>query len=149
MSDDVVTQAELDIMLKKHNLFMIGKNGGARIVYKFKNLSNLNFRGMNLSGADLTGSNLQNCNLTRGNFDGTVFYGCDLRGSKLDHATFERTDFRGADLTNTSLIGVDLSKADMRKGKVSQIVHTSAGKAPVIDLKIQLKTLRLRCKAAA
>lgn len=138
MTGDFITQAELDIMLKKHNLFMIGKNGGARIVYKFKNLSHLNFRGMNLSGADFTGSILQAVNLSGCNCKGTAFYGCDLTGAKLDNGFFERTDFRGADLTDASMIGVDLSKADMRGGQVRKIekLNTPSPVESSVDLSV-------------
>jgi uncharacterized protein YjbI with pentapeptide repeats len=121
MEHERIEQFELDAMLKKHHLFMIGKNGGARMVYKFKDLSNLNFHGMNISSADFTGSKMHNVLLANCNCNGTVFYGCDLTNSVLDNATFDRTDFRGALLVDISMRNVDLSKADTRKGQISQI----------------------------
>jgi uncharacterized protein YjbI with pentapeptide repeats len=126
MTDQKIQQSELDLMLKKHHLFMIGKNGGARIVYKFKDLSGLDFRGVNISGADFTGSTMRKVNLTKCNCKGTVFYCCDLTDAILDNGSFERTDLRGADLTNASIKNVDLSNADTRKGLVTKIPSAKA-----------------------
>ena len=52
------SQRELDEVLVLHKRFVNGQKGGVRAALKFLNLSNLNFRGADLSQADFTGSML-------------------------------------------------------------------------------------------
>ncbi len=54
-----VTQQQLDVLLAKHKKYLNGVTGGLRITLKFKDLSNLDFRKMDLSQADFTGSILK------------------------------------------------------------------------------------------
>ena len=51
-----LSQSELDEIVKLHQIYISGKNGGARAIIKFKNLSGLNMSGIDLSHADFTGS---------------------------------------------------------------------------------------------
>jgi hypothetical protein len=61
-------------------------------------LANCDYRGWDLSGANLAYAYLRNANLS----------GCDLSNADLSHA-----NLRGADLTYANLTGADLTKAKM------------------------------------
>ena len=51
-----ITQAELNEVIRKHNMFLTGKPGGRRALIRDKDLSGLTFMGQNLSQSDFTGS---------------------------------------------------------------------------------------------
>jgi len=67
-------------ILKKHALFLAGKNGG-----EFADLSNADLIDADLSGADLRDADLSNA---------------DLRDADLRDADVRNADLRGADLRN-------------------------------------------------
>lgn len=113
-----VTQEDLEQIIVKHGMFMNGRPGGARALLKFKDLSGLNFKGGDLSGADFTASILRGANMSGGTFNNAVFYGCDMQQASLERAIFRRADFRGAYIAGANLSHSDLSSADMREGKV-------------------------------
>ncbi len=70
-----VTQRELDDAIKKHELFLKGVHGGARASFKFRDLSQLDFRKADLSQADFTGSVLAGTNfMSAGVFKGVTFF---------------------------------------------------------------------------
>ncbi len=113
-----MTQDALDMIIAKHAMFMSGKPGGARAVLKFKDLSHLNFKSGNFTGADFTASVFHNSNMSGGNFSNATFYGCDLQQANLENANFRRADFRGAYIAGANLHHADLSSADLREGRV-------------------------------
>lgn len=125
---DIVTQNELDEIIKKHKMFMEGSVGGARASLKFKNLRDLNFRNSNMSGADFTGSKMENCNLSNGIYEGACFFACDLRNANLEKANFTRADFRGAFVAGANLEHADLEKADLRSGSIVERDAVEASK---------------------
>lgn len=124
-----ISQDQLDEVLRKHRNFSVGKPGGARAVMKFKDLSGLDFRRIDLSGADFTGSNLARCNLSYGTYVGSAFYGCDLRDANLEGANFTRADMRGTNREGARLEHADLSTADLREGKVLAAKSSAAAAA--------------------
>ncbi len=136
---EIVSQRELDEVIKKHATFLKGIRGGARAVLKFKDMTGLNFRGADLSQADFTGSVLVDAILSGGTFKGVSFFACDMRHAKLENASFARADFRGAYVAGANLTGADLEKADLREGKVMERGEKGAlvdkayshGKSPV------------------
>lgn len=113
-----ITQDQFDAAIRKHRYFSIGKQGGARAVFKFADLSGLDFRGADLSGADFTGSNLSECNLKRGTFTGAAFYGCNLDRANMEWANFSRADLRGTSREGAKTEGADLVTADLRDGQI-------------------------------
>ena len=117
---EMVTQIELDEIIKKHITFLKGIRGGSRAVLKFKDMSSLNFRGADLSQADFTGSILRDAILAQGKFHGVSFFACDMRNANLENADFNRADFRGAYVAGANLTGADLEKADLREGKIME-----------------------------
>ena len=90
-----ISQEELKEILKKHEMWLRGEEGGERA---------------NLSGYDLSYANLRNADLR-----GAYLYNTNLRDAYLDHADLRDTDLRGADLTGTDLKNVNLMgiKTDM------------------------------------
>ncbi len=130
-----VTQEQFDSAIRKHRYFSIGKQGGARAVFKFADLSGLDFRGADLSGADFTGSNLSDCNLKRGTFTGAAFYGCNLDRANLEWANFSRADLRGTSREGAKIEGADLTTADLRGGQIF------ASKQAQIDNQQGIKTI--------
>jgi uncharacterized protein YjbI with pentapeptide repeats len=115
-----VTQRELDEAIRKHGVFVKGVRGGARAVFKFKDMSHLDFRKSDLSQADFTGSVLVGANLAEGIFRGVSFFSCDLRNAALEKGDFSRADFRGAFVAGANLTGAVLAGADLREGKVME-----------------------------
>lgn len=98
-----------------------------------KELSGLNMKGQNLSGAELSyrnlrGANFSNANLTKtrlqgsdlraANFSGaiineTIFFGADVRGadfsdSKIENAYFQQARLEGANLLTSKIINSDM-----------------------------------------
>ena len=51
-----LTQDQVRAIAKRHEMLYAGKIGGARAVFSFMDLSNLDFSGLDLSDADFTGS---------------------------------------------------------------------------------------------
>lgn len=115
-----LNQIELDQAIEKHLNYLKGKRGGARVIFKFKDLTGLTFRGADLSQADFTGSILAECNLSQGKFRGVSFYACDMRDSNMEKADLSFADLRGAYVAGADMSGANMHKADLREGKVMQ-----------------------------
>jgi uncharacterized protein YjbI with pentapeptide repeats len=115
---DKITQTQLEDSVKKHGVFLKGIRGGARAVFKFKDLSDLDFRQADLSQADFTGSLLAGADLSGGTFRGVSFFACDLRNANLEKGNFSRADLRGAYLAGANLTSANLDSADMREGAI-------------------------------
>ncbi len=113
-----LSQGKLEQIIKAHQYFVWGRQGGKRAILKFFDLSELDFSGKDLSYVDFTGSKLLNANLSNGRFAGAIFYSCDLRNAILDYGDFSRADFRGAIISGASIYGSDLEEADMRRGQM-------------------------------
>lgn len=121
MTDDIqypkLTQAELNDIIRKHQMFLTARPGGGRAVVRDKDLSNLSFAGQNLSQADFTGCIMSNCDMTSANFESATLFGCDLNQSKMVRTRFNRADLRGAAISNADLVQCDMTGADLREGK--------------------------------
>jgi len=113
-----LTQGELDDLLRKHKKYLIGQPGGGRLVLKYKDLSNLDFRKLDCSQADFTGCKMRNANLSHGLFEGVSFFSCDLQFANLESSDFRNADFRGAMVSGANLANANLAKADLREGQI-------------------------------
>ena len=111
-----LTQAEVDQVCAKHDRLFSSKPGGARAVFAWMDLSNLNLSGKNLCDADLSGAVLQGCKLRGARLDNATLFGADLQDTDLTDASMRRSDLRGACLRNANLTGADLFEADLREG---------------------------------
>ena len=84
----IYTPEQLAVILGKHRLWWLSKDGGEKA-----NLGGANLRGANLGGADLRGANLGGANLG----------GADLRNANLRGANLGGADLRGANLGGANL----------------------------------------------
>ena len=72
MAQRRIEQGELDELVRKHKLWLEGKDGGEKLVLIDCDLTGSNLSGSNLSWSNLTGSNLSWSNLTGSNLDYSV-----------------------------------------------------------------------------
>jgi uncharacterized protein YjbI with pentapeptide repeats len=141
MSDNVdkifagrLTQDELDKMFKAHGDFLIGLNGGKRLLLQFMNLSGLNFSGQNLTKAVFTGSALIQANMSMAVLDKANFFGCDLRYANLEGASLIKADMRGVCARGARLNNADMFQADLRVGQVLTHERTGELKSLYFDI---------------
>ncbi len=124
-----LTQDELDKIIKNHAMYSEGSVGGSRAVLTHHDLSKLNFRSADLSGADFSHSRFNQSDMEGADFSNAVFFGCDLRNANLKQAKLNRADFRGAQLIGADLRGADLNKADLRQGQVMTFTKSKSNGA--------------------
>lgn len=113
-----ISQADLSKAVRAHADYLKGKQGGARAVLKFKDISGLDLSDSDLSHADFTGSRLAGTNLSYCQMEGAIFFACDMRNADLRSANLTRADLRGAYLSGANMAGANLDRADMREGKI-------------------------------
>jgi uncharacterized protein YjbI with pentapeptide repeats len=111
-----LAQVEVEQICAKHDRLFSSKPGGARAVFAWMDLSNLNLSGKNLCDADFSGAVLAGCKLRGAQLDNTSLFGADLQDADLTDASMRRADLRGACLRNANLTGADLFEADLREG---------------------------------
>ena len=81
-------------------------------------LSNVDFKGANLSASWMNNTNFSGADLSGTNLDIAFMYKANLKGAKLDNASMFSTQMLGADLSMASLQGAkvaaDLYRANLR-----------------------------------
>lgn len=120
--------SELKEILKLHELWSLGAEGGRKAGLIDANLSNANLSNAhligadlsctNLSGADLRYANLRHVNLYKANLSNADLYNADLYGSSLcdadlRYANLYDVDLRYANLRHANLYKANLSNADL------------------------------------
>ena len=110
---------KLDLVLKKHALWLSGDGEGERANLEGANLSYANLEGVNLEGANLSYANLEDVNLEGVNLRGVNLEDTNLSYAHLGGANLEDTNLRGANLGGanlggTNLEGVNLEDANLR-----------------------------------
>ena len=108
---------DLNVVLKKHKLWLNGDPGG-----KMADLQEADLRWANLQEADLRGANLQGANLRGANLRWANLQEADLRWANLQEADLRWANLRGADLRWADLdyscwplwCGSNLVKVDAR-----------------------------------
>ena len=142
-------------ILKKHEMWLNGNEGGERANLINADLSGVNLRGVNLSEADLRGVNLIKANLRDTNLrganlrcaylTGANLIRADLRGVDLIRADLRDTDLRDASLKYANLRCINLRYADLRGANLSDtnLMDADLGNA---DLRrVDLSDTDLRC----
>ena len=114
-------QTEVDAICARHDRLWRGKQGGARAMFSYADLSGLNFAGRNLQDADFTGAVLAECDMTGCRLDNANLFGADLQHTILIEASMRRSDLRGACLRGANLTGADLFEADLREGSIASL----------------------------
>ena len=109
-----ITKDELDIFLKKHELWLMSKPGSERADLTeadlFRaNLTEAKLRGANLRGADLTEADLTGANLFRADLTEANLTGANLRGANLRGADLTRANLAGANIDNTTYINYPIA----------------------------------------
>lgn len=112
----VLTQAELDEVIAKHEAFKGGKANGARATLQHYDLSNLSFKDRDMSNADFTGSIMVGACFEKTNLDYAVLYACDLRDANFTNASMVRADLRGSCMRGAIMAGANMAEADLREG---------------------------------
>jgi hypothetical protein len=100
-----VSKEELQEILKKHELYLNGKEGGERADLREADLHGADLREADLSFADLYGADFRKANLS----------GAGLREADLSFANLREADLTGADLREANLFAADLREADLTK----------------------------------
>ena len=120
-----ITQEELQVILKKHKLWLDNDPEGERA-----DLSRANLSWANLSRADLSLANLSWANLSRADLSWANLSWANLSGADLSRANLSRADLSGADLSGAdlswanllraNLSGADLSRANLLRANLSR-----------------------------
>ena len=128
-----ITQDELNEILRKHKMWLIGESGGELADLRGANLREADLRWAdlrwtNLRGADLRWADLRGADLSRANLRGANLRGANLRGADLSRADLYGANLRGANLREANLFGADLSRADLRGAKL----ESTKGLPPIV-----------------
>ena len=99
---------QLAEILRLHDMWLRGEDGGVRADLRRTDLSEADLSGVNLVAADLSGANIRVADLRGANLSGADLDGANLSGTDLDEA-----DLSWADLSQANLTGADLSWADL------------------------------------
>jgi uncharacterized protein YjbI with pentapeptide repeats len=98
-----ISQEELDVILRKHKMWLNDEKSGE--------IANLNW--VNLRRVNLWGVNLQGAHLWRTNLEGACLEGANLQDADLQLSNLKGANLRGANLLRTNLNGADLRGADL------------------------------------
>jgi len=113
-----ISPAELEAILKSHELFVAREHGGRPARLAKKNLANADLSHRDLADADFTGSTLYGAILKLGSFQRANFYCADLRNVDARFGNFTDADMRGAGLMNANFSSAKLDHADFRGGRL-------------------------------
>jgi len=111
-------QRECDLAVRKHELFVLGRSGGQRANFSYRNLTGLNLACKNLSEADFTGAIMVECDLSGTNLQRALLFCANLTKAKMVRANLTRADMRGAVLKGADLTAAELFNADLREGAI-------------------------------
>lgn len=108
MSNQNISQSKINLIVKKHQNYLVGKPNGQRA-----NLSGLDLSGLNLGMADLREADLHGATLSNAYMLSANLSGADLSDAKLAGATLCHAVLTGANLSRAFLFGTNLSLADL------------------------------------
>ena len=134
----------IDKIVEKHRLWIIGDKNGERANLSDADLSGAILRGANLSDAYLRGANLRCANLSGANLSVTNLRGANLSGADLIGADLIGANLRGANLRGTNLSdaylgGAILIDANLRGANLS---GTNLSDADLIGANLRGANLR-------
>ena len=114
-----ISQEELKEILKKHEMWLRGEEGGERANLEDTNLKYSNLRGADLRNANLSYSDLYNANLYNANLECSNLRDADLYNANLEGANLKCSNLRGVNLSYTNLSYSDLRGADLRNADLT------------------------------
>ena len=118
----------LNEILKKHEMWLEGKEGG-----ECADLRGTDLRGTDLEGTDLRNADLRGTDLRNADLEGTDLRGTDLEGTDLSSTYLRGADLRGANLRNANLRNANLRNANLRS--------TDLRNANLIGIKTNIYTI--------
>ncbi len=109
-----VSQDEFDSIVRAHEIFSSGRQGGGRTIPRFivghgMRCDRRRLMDADFNAADLSRSSFIETDLTRASFYCATLIQCDFRRATLRHA-----DLRGAALAGAKLAGANLDEAEIR-----------------------------------
>ena len=107
-------QEELDEILRLHEAWLAGEDGGKRAELHGADLQRAILRNSDLQGADLQRAILRNSDLQGADLQHAILGDSDLQGAILQHAILHDVDFRRADLRGADLQHSDLWDSDLQ-----------------------------------
>ena len=107
-------QEELQKILKLHEKWLNGEDGGVDADLRYADLRVADLHGVNLSTVNLSGANLRGADLCGADLSYANLSTVNLRGANLSYA-----DLSGANLSGANLCGADLSSVDLRGANLS------------------------------
>ncbi len=115
-----LSQAQVDVLIRKHEKLNSGVLGGARADFSFHDLSGLNLVNCNLSDTDFTGARLCKTDLSGTRLERASFFAADLRNADLGRAVIRRADMRGICARGANFVRADLFQSDLREGAIAE-----------------------------
>lgn len=114
-----INKAELDEILYKHRLWLMGESEGVRADLSYVDFTNadiayVNLRYANLRCAELNGANLMHSNLKYADFRGANLNMVNFGEAILTDVNFCYAKLYGADFRSAYLDGADLTCTDLR-----------------------------------
>ena len=106
-----LSAADFAEIVKRHNGWLDGS--GRRADLTLRDCSQLEFPGVRLRKAKLTGANLSHCGLADADLRDVDLFGANLKEADLRNADLSGADLRGATLCGCNLTGAKLANADL------------------------------------
>lgn len=104
-----INPAELRGILRLHEMWLAGMEGGERAV----------LRGADLDGLNMSRANLRRADLSEAAMDEAVMAEVDLTEADMSKASLEWANLRGAKMVRANLRGTDLSMTDLSGADLS------------------------------
>lgn len=114
LDNAVLPAADFMVMVRKHEAFVRGRNGGLRLNARFVTVRDLVCRERVLSDAEMTGAGLEDAIFVGSDLRRASFYSAGLMGADLSQCDLRRADLRGARLGGARLNAARLDEADLR-----------------------------------
>lgn len=113
-----MTQEQIDTILKKHQLWLDGKEGGECADFQYAHLQGENFRGTYIQCANFQGAHLQDADFQYAHLQGVNFRYADLqrvffRGANLRDANFQYANLQYANIQYANFQGANFQGADL------------------------------------
>lgn len=113
-----LSQDELDGVLDAHERYLKRQRGGRRAIVQSHPLARLVLANRQLSECDFSGSVLVGADLSFAHLDHANLYCCDMRNVDARGADFSHADMRGVQLNGSNLSRARLDHVDFRPGRL-------------------------------
>lgn len=104
-----MTQKEFDEMMRLHEIWLDGEEGGRRAIMQGEDLRNVN-----MNRADMMGVNMQRANTQRADMQDANMWGADMRGANMQRANMQRANMQHVDMQHADMRSAEMQRTDMR-----------------------------------